>query len=239
MKKMKKSEAAENNLRCRVYNQEGKEVGQTQLPAEIFGLKINNDLVHQAVVAQMANSRQILAHTKDRSEVKGGGKKPWRQKGTGRARHGSIRSPIWRGGGVTFGPTKNRNFAKKINKKMKRKALLTALSGKAKDKEIIVLDELKITEPKTKLMARVFDNLAKIKKDVKKGAMVLMVEKNENVTKAARNIPKLETIGLGSLNIVDVLRYKYLILIKDSIDILSRVKSQVSKVKISGKKSKV
>jgi large subunit ribosomal protein L4 len=223
----------------KVYNQEGKEVGETQLPAEIFGLPTNNDLVHQAVVAQMANSRQILAHTKDRSEVKGGGKKPWRQKGTGRARHGSIRSPIWRGGGVTFGPTKNRNFAKKINKKMKRKALLTALSGKAKDKEIIVLDELKITEPKTKLMARVFDNLAKIKKDVKKGAMVLMVEKNENVTKAARNIPKLETIGLGSLNIVDVLRYKYLILIKDSIDILSRVKSQVSKVKISGKKSKV
>ncbi len=217
----------------KVYNQEGKEVGETQLPAEVFGVKLNNDLVHQAVVAQMANSRQILAHAKDRSEVSGGGKKPWRQKGTGRARHGSIRSPIWRGGGVTFGPTKNRNFSKKINKKMKRKALLMALSEKAKDNEIIILDELKIGEPKTKLAAKIFNNLAKIKKDVKKGALVLMAEKNENATKAARNIPKLETIGMGSLNIVDVLRYKYLIMTKDSIE---KLKTKNEKVKATSKK---
>jgi large subunit ribosomal protein L4 len=202
----------------KVYNQEGKEVGQTQLPAEVFGLPMNNDLVHQAVVAQMANSRQVLAHAKDRSEVSGGGKKPWRQKGTGRARHGSIRSPIWRGGGVTFGPTNNRNFSKKINKKMKRKALLMSLSGKAKDNEIIVLDELKIDEPKTKLAAKILDDLAKIKKDVRKGALVLMAEKNENAIRAIRNIPKLETIGSKSLNIVDVLKYKYLIMTKDGIE---------------------
>ena len=202
----------------KVYNQEGKEVGQTQLPAEVFGLPMNNDLVHQAVVAQMANSRQVLAHAKDRSEVSGGGKKPWRQKGTVRARHGSIRSPIWRGGGVTFGPTNNRNFSKKINKKMKRKALLMSLSGKAKDNEIIVLDELKIDEPKTKLAAKILDDLAKIKKDVRKGALVLMAEKNENAIRAIRNIPKLETIGSKSLNIVDVLKYKYLIMTKDGIE---------------------
>lgn len=216
-------------MKVKVYDQNGKEVGETQLPAEVFGLKVNKGLVHQAVVAQMANSRHVLAHAKDRSEVSGGGKKPWRQKGTGRARHGSIRSPIWRGGGATFGPTSSRNFAKKINKKMKQKALLMVLSGKAKDKEIIILDELKIEEPKTKLMAKVFDNLAKIRKDIGKGALVLMPERDENFIKAIKNISKMGTVGLGSLNIVDILKFRYLVMTKETINKL-KFKNEKGKI---------
>ena len=218
MKKQKVNpKATENKLRCGVYNQEGKEVEEMQLPAEVFGLKLNRDLVHQAVVAQMANSRQVIAHTKTRAEVRGGGKKPWRQKGTGRARHGSIRSPIWIGGGVTFGPTKERNFSKKINKKMRRKALLMVLSGKAKDNELVVLDDLKLSEPKTKLMDKVIASLVRVKKDIKKGALIALGQKDDNVIKAVKNIPKINTIGINSLNVVDVLSKKYLVMTKESV----------------------
>ena len=143
----------------KTYDQTGKEVGQTRLPLEIFGVKMNQDVVHRVVLAQRANQRQITAHTKDRSEVRGGGKKPWRQKGTGRARHGSIRSPLWRGGGVTFGPRKERNFKQKINKKMRRKALFMVLSAKAKDNLLVILSDLKLEKPKTKLMAEVLKQL--------------------------------------------------------------------------------
>lgn len=210
--------ALENKLVCSLYDQEGHDVGKVDLPKEIFGLNINKDLIHQAVVAQISNSRQVLAHVKDRSDVSGGGKKPWRQKSTGRARHGSIRSPIWIGGGVTFGPTKERNFAKKINKKMKKKALFMALSGKFKDGELVLLDHLGLDQPKTKIMSRVFDGLAKVKKDIKRGMLVVMIKKDENIIRACRNIPKIGTIGIDSLNIVDVLRYKYLVMTKDGID---------------------
>ncbi len=205
-------------MKVKVYNQEGKEVEELELPDEIFGLKINKGLIHQAVVAQMANSRQVIAHAKDRSEVSGGGKKPWRQKGTGRARHGSIRSPIWKGGGVTFGPTKERNFSKKINKKMRRKALLMALSGKAKDKELILLDDLKISTPKTKELTKVIEGLNKIKKDVRRGTLIALNNKEENIIKAVKNIPKFSTIGINSLNIVDILKYKYLLMTKDGVN---------------------
>ena len=142
-------------LKVLTYTQNGKESGKAELPSEIFDVKMNSDLVHQVVIAQMSNQRQVIAHTKDKSEVRGGGKKPWKQKGTGRARHGSIRSPIWKGGGVTFGPTKDRNFKKKINKKMRRKALFMVLSSKVKDKEMIILDELKIEKPKTKEIMKI------------------------------------------------------------------------------------
>ena len=135
------------------YNKEGKKVGKKRLPKEIFEVPINSDLVHQVVLSQIANRRQKTAKTKDRAEVRGGGRKPWRQKGTGRARAGSIRSPIWRGGGVTFGPTSERVFSKKIPKKMRRKALFMVLSAKAKEKLILVLDDLKSEKPKTKIMA--------------------------------------------------------------------------------------
>jgi len=220
--------AKENYLRRKVYNQDGQEIEELELPEEIFGLKLNKDLIHQAVVAQMANSREAIAHVKDRSEVRGGGKKPWRQKGTGRARHGSIRSPIWRGGGVTFGPTKERNFSKKINKKMRQKALLMVLSSKAKDNELVILDDLKLNSPKTKEMAGIMKNLEKAKKDIKRSSLVALVKKNENIVKAIKNIPKMGAIGINNLNVVDVLKYKYLIMNKEGINEL-KVKNEKGK----------
>ncbi|MBU3901094.1 50S ribosomal protein L4 [Patescibacteria group bacterium] len=207
------------DLQVSVYNQDGKEAGQIVLPKEIFGLKINSDLVAQAVRAQMANSRDSIAHSKDRSEVRGGGKKPWRQKGTGRARHASIRSPLWAGGGVTFGPRKEKNFSLNINKKMKRQALLMVLSGKVRDGEIIVLEELKLAQPKTKEMVQIVKSLkSKVKNDLDRGVMIVMPEKDETLMRAARNLPKVSTIGVGSLNIVDLLSVKYLVMPKAAIE---------------------
>jgi len=209
----------------KVFNQEGKEVSELKLNEAIFGLPWNADLVHQAVRAAMANKRQILASTKTRSEVSGGGKKPWRQKGTGRARHGSIRSPLWKGGGVTFGPTSERNFKLKINKKMARKAFLTGLSAKAKDNEILIIDDLKLSAPKTKEMAEIMKNFPKIKN----GLLVLpsfakaSEGKMENniLRKAGRNLPNLGIINMDNLNILDILKYKHLIFTKEGIECLN------------------
>lgn len=213
---------ASKTLELPVFNQEGKEVEKIKLPEEIFGLKVNQDLVKQAVEAQMSQSRIPYAHAKDRSEVRGGGKKPWRQKGTGRARHGSSRSPIWRGGGATFGPRKERIFAKDINKKMRRSALLMVLSGKAKDNEIVVLDDLKIEQPKTKLMAQVIKNLGSVKSDLSRGALVVMSQKDENVIRATRNIPKFMTIGAQNLNVVDLLNHKYLLMPREAVGVIEK-----------------
>lgn len=208
------------NLELPVFNQEGKEVEKIKLPEEIFGLKVNQNLVKQAYEAQISQSRIPYAHAKDRSEVRGGGKKPWRQKGTGRARHGSIRSPIWRGGGATFGPRKERIFAKDINKKMRRAAILMVLSGKAKDNEIVILDNLKIEQPKTKLMTQVIKNLGGVKSDLGKGALIVMAQKDENIIRATRNIPKFMTIGANSLNVADLLNHRYLIMPKTAVEII-------------------
>lgn len=201
----------------KVYNQEGKEVSELKLNEAIFGLPWNADLVHQAVRIALANKRQVLASTKDRSEISGGGRKPWRQKGTGRARHGSIRSPLWKGGGITFGPTKERNFKLKINKKMARKAFLTALSTKAKDSELLVLDDLKLSAPKTKEMAKIMKNFPQVKK-----GLLALAEKNEDIKKAGRNLPNLKIINVDNLNILDILKYKHLIFIKDGIEYLNK-----------------
>ena len=200
-------------------------MSELKLNEAIFGLPWNADLVHQAVRAAMANKRQILASTKTRSEVSGGGKKPWRQKGTGRARHGSIRSPLWKGGGVTFGPTSERNFKLKINKKMARKAFLTGLSAKAKDNEILIIDDLKLSAPKTKEMAEIMKNFPKIKN----GLLVLpsfakaSEGKMENniLRKAGRNLPNLGIINMDNLNILDILKYKHLIFTKEGIECLN------------------
>ena len=216
-------------MKSKLYNQKGKIIGEVELPVEIFGLKINPDLVHQAVVAQLASSRQVLAHTKGRGQVRGGGRKPWRQKGTGRARHGSIRSPLWRGGGITFGPTKERVFAKKINKKMKRQALFMVLSGKAKDDELILLNDLKIERPETREIVEIIKNLklglnkaegSKIKKVLDKGTLIILPKKDDNIIRAARNIPTVSTIGADSLNVVDLLSYKYLLMPKEAINVI-------------------
>lgn len=202
-----------------VYNQEGKKIGQTRLPSEVFNLEFNPDLIHQVVVAQAANRRQPIAHTKTRAEVRGGGRKPWRQKGTGRARHGSIRSPLWIGGGVTFGPRKERNFKQKINKKMRRKALLVVLSAKARDKEIVVLDDLKLEQPKTKLMHEILKKLP----SYNSSSLIVLPEKDENVIRASRNIPRVSTMLAKDLNALDVLKFKYLILSQKAINVIKEV----------------
>ena len=215
----------QKDLNIRVYNQEGKEVSELGLNKAVFGLPWNADLVHQAVRTALASQRQVLASTKSRSEVSGGGRKPWRQKGTGRARHGSIRSPLWKGGGITFGPTSERNFKLKINKKMARKAFLTALSAKARDSELLVLDDLKLSAPKTKEMAKIMKNFPQVKTSL----LVLPVrladgagKKNENLKRAGRNLPNLKIINIDNLNILDILKYKHLIFFKDGIEYLSK-----------------
>lgn len=196
-----------------LYDQKGKETGTTLLPKEIFDIKINPDLVHQVVVSQMANRRRVIAHTKDRSEVRGGGRKPWRQKGTGRARHGSRRSPIWRGGGITFGPTKDRVFKKKINKKMRRKALFMVLSAKAKEKLIVVLDDLKLEAPKTKEMAKILNKII----TPKSSALIALTKKDEKVLRAGRNIARTQIMEARNLNPLDMVSFKYLILSTETI----------------------
>ncbi|PIV38466.1 MAG: 50S ribosomal protein L4 [Candidatus Portnoybacteria bacterium CG02_land_8_20_14_3_00_45_8] len=212
------------SLDMAVYGQDGKEVGKVNLPAEIFGLKLKPEVVRQAVQAQLANTRQTTAHAKDRSEVRGGGKRPWRQKGTGRARHASIRSPLWVGGGVTFGPRKEKNFARKINKKMKRQALLMVLSGKAKDKEIVLLDDLKLAEAKTKTMAEIIKQVAKgAKQNLQRGTLVVSPQNDQAVVRAARNIPKINTIGAQSLNIMDLMSVKYLLMPKAAIEVIKQI----------------
>ena len=199
-----------------IYNQEGKETGTTLLPKEIFDVKMNPDLLHQTVVSQMANRRQVLAHTKDRSEVRGGGRKPWRQKGTGRARHGSIRSPLWKGGGVTFGPTKERVFKRKINKKIKKQALFMVLSAKVKNNLLLILDlDLKQMPAKTKQMAEIFKKLP-----LKGSALIALPKIDLNFIKSTKNIPQIETIEARNLNALDLLLFKHLILPKESIKII-------------------
>ncbi|RLC35332.1 MAG: 50S ribosomal protein L4 [Candidatus Nealsonbacteria bacterium] len=198
------------------YDQQGKVVSQTRLPSEVFGVKLNPDLVHQVALSQMANRRRVIAHTKDRSEVRGGGRKPWRQKGTGRARAGSIRSPIWRGGGVTFGPTKKKVFKKKINKKMRRRALLQVLSFKAQNNFLIILDKMQLAEPKTKLMAKIMGNLP-----CKEGSrLIALPGMDKNIIRAARNLPKTEFIQAKDLNVLDLLSFKYLVMPKESIKVI-------------------
>ncbi len=207
-------------LKSDVYNLEGEKTGTIELPENIFNIEINDDIIYQAVNAQMANSRQSLAHTKDRSDVRGGGKKPWRQKGTGRSRHGSIRSPLWRGGGITFGPRNEKNFSKKINKKIRQKALFMALTSKVRDKELIVVDDLKVSEPKTKLVVSV---ISKIFKDKRSPSILITIpQKNENITIASRNIRNLKTIFADSLNVLDLLSFKYLLLDKKSVEVIKK-----------------
>jgi len=199
-----------------VYNQKGEKIGKARVPKEIFGVEINPDLVHQVVVSQMANRRQNIAHTKTRSEVRGGGRKPWAQKGTGRARHGSIRSPLWIGGGVTFGPRKEKVFEKVIPKKMKRKALFMVLSGKLKENLLILLDKLKIDNPKTKEIFQVLKKLPCAKKSV----LIGIPQYDRNIILAARNIPKVKVMEARELNPLDLLSFKYLLLPKQSIKVI-------------------
>ena len=204
-----------------LYNQNAENIGTVELADGIFGLPMNQDLLHQVITSQMSNKRQVLAHTKGRGQVRGGGKKPWKQKGTGRARHGSIRSPIWRSGGVTGGPTKEKNFKKDINKKMMQKALKVALSSKARDGQLFVLDSLTIERPKTKEMDVVMKKFTTILGRLNN---VLLVTPTDSVIlyKSARNLPYLDTIEARNLNPLILLESNRVILSKESLAIIEK-----------------
>ena len=193
-----------------VYNMAGKEVGTIELNDAVFGVEVNEHLVHMAVVQQLANNRQGTQKAKTRSEVSGGGRKPWRQKGTGHARQGSTRSPQWTGGGVVFAPVP-RDYSFKINKKEKRAALKSALTSRVLDNKLIVVDELKFDEIKTKKFQAVMDNL-KVKK-----ALVVIADNDEKVTMSARNIPTVKTALVNSINVYDILKGDTLVLTKDAV----------------------
>ena len=199
-----------------VLNMEGSEVGKMKLNDAIFGVEINEHLVHQAVVAQLANNRQGTQKAKTRSEVRGGGRKPWRQKGTGHARQGSIRSPQWTGGGVVFAPTP-RDYSKKMNKKEKRIALKSALTSRVQDGKFIVLDELKFDAPKTKEFAEVMKNLEADK------ALVVINDNDTNVVKSAANIPTVKTASTNTINVYDILKYDTVIVTQDAVKTIEEV----------------
>ena len=193
-----------------VYNMEGKEVGKIDLNDAVFGVEVNEHLVHMAVVQQLANKRQGTQKAKTRSEVSGGGRKPWRQKGTGHARQGSIRAPQWKGGGVVFAPVP-RDYSFKMNKKEKQAALKSVLTSRVQDNKLIVLDELKLDEIKTKKFKQVMDNL-KVEK-----AMVVIGEQDANVIRSAKNLPTISTAVAENINVYDILKGDTLVITKDAV----------------------
>ena len=199
-----------------VYNIEGKEVGSIELNDAVFGVEVNEHLVHMAVVNQLANNRQGTQSAKTRSEVSGGGRKPWRQKGTGHARQGSTRSPQWTGGGVVFAP-KPRDYSFKMNKKEKRIALLSALSSKVAESKIVVLDEFKLDEIKTKKFVEVMNNLKA------ENALVVLEGENKNVVLSGRNIPSVKVTATNEINTYDVLKYTTLVVTKAAVEKLEEV----------------
>ncbi|MEK9154906.1 MAG: 50S ribosomal protein L4 [Patescibacteria group bacterium] len=203
-------------MKIDVFNKQNNKVETIDLSEKVFGVRWNSDLVHQALLTQLANSRAPLAHTKGRGEVRGGGKKPWRQKGTGRSRHGSIRSPLWAGGGVTHGPTKEEVFSKKINKKMKRLAIFSILSKKIKDQELKVIDKFNIEDSnlKTKKFIEAMKNII----DNRSKYLFIAASENKAINRITSNIKNIKAISGKSLNARDLLNCKNIILEKDAIN---------------------
>jgi large subunit ribosomal protein L4 len=199
-----------------VYNTDGKEVEKIDLSDKIFGVEINEGIVHKAVVAHLAAVRQGTQSALTRSEVSGGGRKPWRQKGTGHARQGSIRAPQWTGGGVVFAP-KPRDYSQKINKKEARLALFSALTSKLQDEKLIIVDEFKMDEPKTKEFTKILENIKADK------ALVILENADENVVLSARNIPDVKTEDRVAINVYDVMKYDSLVMTKDAVKALEEV----------------
>lgn len=230
-------------METKVYNTKGEETGKVNLPESVFDLPWNDDLVHQVVVSAQSNLRTPVAHTKDRSEVRGGGRKPWRQKGTGQARHGSRRSPIWRGGGITFGPRKEKDYSKKINKKMKAKALFTTLSQKLKDNEIIFVDSIAFAEPKSAKAKEIVSNLSNIKgfdtlKTKKKNtALFALGQKDKNAEKSFQNFGNISVDEARNLDPLEILTHKYLI-VSDPENVVKFLESKLPK-KVEVKKEAV
>lgn len=213
---------------AKVYSKEGKESGKVALPEAVFGVTWNPDLVHEVVTGMQANARANTAHTKDRSEVRGGGKKPWRQKGTGRARHGSRRSPIWTGGGVTFGPRNERDYTVKINKKARAKALASVFSKKFADAEVVFVDSITMDEPKTKDAKSMVAAVAKgagqeaMATKRKNAALIVLPARDIAVEKSFRNFGNFEVVMAKDVNPVDLLTYKYVVVAdpKSSLEII-------------------
>ena len=199
-----------------VYNIEGKEVGSLELNDAIFGVEINEHLVHMAVVQQLANNRQGTQKAKTRSEVSGGGRKPWRQKGTGHARQGSTRAPQWTGGGVVFAP-KPRDYSVKMNKKEKQLAMKSALSAKLAEDKLVVVDKIELEEVKTSVFAKILANLKAPK------SLVVTKDKNDKVVLSANNIPTVKTTATNSLSVYDILKYDKLVLTKDAVAAIEEV----------------
>ena len=205
-------------MKVKIYNQIGEEVGTHLLPKDVFEVKTNPDLVNQVVVCQESNRRQGNAQTKDRSEVRGGGKKPWRQKGTGRARHGSNRSPLWKGGGVTFGPRNERNYKKIVTKQIRLKAVLMVLSSKAQGKFLIVLEGLEFKEFKTKLASQVLKSLP-----MERGSkLIVLPEHDKNLVLAFRNIPSVGVVAASDMNALDLMSFKYVVMLKPAIKVIEK-----------------
>lgn len=217
---MKKEKKEYVPIEAPIFSMEGKKVGTITLPASIFGAPWRSDLVHQVTTGMQANLRQNRAHTKDRAEVSGGGKKPWAQKGTGQARHSSTRSPIWRHGGVTFGPRSDRDYSEKINKKMRIGALLSVLSQKAKDGEIIFVDQFAFTAPKTAVAKVALENLAKgagaekLITKKKNAALFAMASYDANAIKSFSNFGSVMTEEVRNLNPLEIMTHKYLVIEK-------------------------
>ncbi len=200
-----------------LYNKDGEQVDEIEIQAGLFGAPLNKGALYQTAVSQAARRRQKTASTKDRSEVRGSGAKPWPQKGTGRARHGSVRSPIWVGGGVTFGPRPLESKSK-VPKKMRRTALKSALSDKVNEGKLIVIDDFAVDEPKTKKMVSLLNHL-----NISGGTLIVSAQNDQNLIMAARNLPRVKTILARQLNVLDILNYDYLVMSKDALQQVEEV----------------
>lgn len=217
-------------MKADLYNQKGEKKEGFILPDEIFGVKVKADLLNQTVKYYEKLQRRSIAKTKDRSEVRGGGAKPWKQKGTGRARHGSKRSPIWVGGGVTFGPNPDKKYEVRINKKMARKALFGVLSNKFKNGDILFIEKIEIKDPKTKEIEKILKALSKFKKDIKSKKLIfILAQKQENFLKAVSNIKNIITIPSDSLNPYFLMKGKYILIEKEAIKHIKRDKTKEDK----------
>lgn len=206
-------------MKLKVYNLTGKETGEIELSDKVFGVKVKPEVVHQVFVQQTNNQREPWADTKNRGEVSGGGKKPWQQKGTGRARHGSIRSPIWKGGGVAFGPLTDRNYKTKINKKTRQSVLKMCLSDKAQNDGIVVFEDLNFSEPKTKLFATFLKNVP----NKSKTFLVLTSEKDAAVIRMSKNLKSIKTLRAQDVNVMDLLAKGAILTSKDGIKKMEEV----------------
>ena len=210
-------------MKTKVYNLEGKETGEMNLSEDIFGIKIKPEVVHEVFVALTNNQREPWADTKGKGEVRGGGKKPWQQKGTGRARHGSIRSPIWKGGGVTFGPLYIRNYKTKINKKIKKLATKMCLADRAQNDSFLVVEDFNFAEPKTKLFVKFIAALPKKFKSF----LVLTPGKNDNLIRMTRNLKSIQTTRIEDVNVMDLLSHTAVIINKSGVEKLETAFSKI------------